>query len=258
MAIPGPSSSSTTTEVVAPTASPFWIRLHGTWLHLEGVVPGVAIPTDRPGSEMRSLDGHRYVQRARLGRRDWGLALQWAKPAAVAALRAAVEAEEVWFASDAALETNMLAPRDGYGTGSPIDCGGIALPAFLGGEVITGRVRGGVPTTLAYWSDATSGASVGLGFDYPGGGVSDVINVVGQNTVTFTPDADGEIVIEPQDGAWNISGLMLTEGTPAETWLAGEAMPCRVSIEDPAEQLTMSHHRRGWLHDYAVTVREVD
>lgn len=260
MPIPGlPTPPLDGAPVNAPTCPGFWLSLNGVWVNVEGVRRDVPVATSRPRSSITSLDGHRFEQRARLGRRAWTWELQHKQAKQLAIVRAAVDSPyPVWLMSDTAATGNMLTASDCYGrasdTADTMDCGGVPLPPFLGSEVITGRVRGGVPTTLACWS------SIGapLTATYPGG----VVNVTGtggsaapQAWATFTPTVDGVITITVNN--FGVSGLMLVEGQPESSWVPGESMPCQVVVDDPSEVL-LGTFGGAWRSDYAVTLREVD
>lgn len=251
-------------DLVAPTGSPFWIRLHGTWLQLEGATPGVAVDGDRPRSEFRSVDGNRYVQRGPQTRRQWDLSIPYAASAAqaVAVLRAAVEAEDdVMFVSDDQLVTNMLPSRSCYGTTSPaIVCGSIPLLTLAPSQVVTGRVRGGVATTLSCWTTASPGATA-LNVNIAGGALIASCNASagGRASVTFTRPTDTDIEIVASSGSQRSTGLMMAEVATLPTAFVhgeGSGMPCKVEVQDPGDTLTM--RRDGyWRHSHQVTIREV-
>lgn len=256
MPIPGPGLVAPAVEVI-PTGSPFWICLHGVWLQVEGIAPSVTASTDRPRSTFTSVDGNRYEQRSPRSRRSWSWSLPHSAAAHLAAVRAAVESEtDVWLMTDPASLGNMLPARASTGTELPaLDCGGVPLPTFAAGSVVTGRVRGGVPTTVSCWT-AAAAAMVVLDVTYPGGGTAVASVGVGERALaTFTPTADGEVSIEIAAGT---TGLMLTEGDPEPTFVHGEGsgMPCRIVVDDPDDTLTM-HHSGAWRHDYTVALREV-
>jgi hypothetical protein len=142
-----------------------------------------------------------------------------------------------------------------------VDCGGVWLPAFTSASVVTGYVRGGVPTTLSGWLASAASWSSGATYAsvvFPGGTASLVSGAApGQESVTFTPDEDGVVTITTA-GLWTrrLSGLMLTEGDPSTTFMPGGSMPCQVDVSDPEDVLLMIHSGT-FRHDYAVTLREV-
>lgn len=255
MPIPGPAAAATALDP-APTGSPFWLLLNGTWLQLEGVVPGVTVGSDRPGSSVTTEGGHRYEQRARAARRSWDVTLPFAAGQNLAALRVAADTDaELWLLSDAVAAGNMLANRDCWGAhATRIDCSGMPLPALTSGDVVTGRIRGGVPTTLSCWSTSTDPV---LNVVYPGSaGVALDPAAAGQASLTFTPTTDGIVTITAL-ASGVCSGLMLTEGATAPTeFTPGEAMPCKVVVDDPGDVLR-TQHAGVWRHDYTVQLREV-
>ncbi len=257
MPIPGPAPAVYDVEVL-PTASPFHLRLNGVWLQIEGIVPSTQAETDRPRSSMVSLDGHRFEQRSRLGRRSWSWSMPHAASAHVAALVAAADSEaDVWLMSDAVAGANMLPTRSCFGTVLPaLDCGGVPLGTFADTETLTGRVRGGVATTLSAWTTAPTGDDLAAEFDWPDV-ASDGLwgDPSGRTSYRFTPSEDGELVIRPEPG-FRTTGFMLTEGEPADTWVPGESMPCKVVVDDLGDVLTM-WHTGAWRHDYTITLREV-
>lgn len=252
MPIPGPVVPQSVPPVLL-TRSPFWLSVNGTWVTIEGTVPTASITPERPRSAITSVDGRRFEQHAPLARRSWAWTIPYAARAHVATVAAAVDSPHpVWLMSDPVSVGNMLPAGSCFGTELPaIDCGGVPLPTFAGGEVVTHRVRGGVPTTLSAWgSSAISGA---VDVTYPGGSTS-LDTIAGQSSVTFTPSADGSLTLTINDPC---SGLQLTEGDPQPSWVPGESMPCQVVVDDPADTLLM-WAAGAWRHDYTVTLREVD
>ena len=252
---PGPAQVS---DAAIQTGSPFWLWINDVWVHLEGVAPEVSVAAERPGSEFMSVDGHRSVFVAPNAPRSWELNYQWATPAAVAALRLAAEVPgEVWLLDSMAAATNMLSARDCYGhdsTAAVLDCGGTPLRALPEGDVASALVRGGVPTTLAAWSseaEATVLATIGTESLVAPAGSGDR-----QATVTFTVVADEVLTVDVESGV-EVSGLMLTEGTPAPFWLGGERTPCKVAVGDPSQTARRTRPGGLALSEYGVTLREV-
>ena len=251
--MPSPGPSPVSTDAPLATGSPFWLRLHGVWVQVEGVVPGVSVAAERPRSSLVTAGGRRYEQRARAARRSWEWSLVYASAAHVGALAAAVDSEaEVWLMSEAVAVGNMLPSPACFGTGLPaVDCGGVPLGRLAVGATVSGRVRGGVPVTLSAWTDSDDALDV----TWAGGSIHLDSDGSGRGQVTFTPAADGEVTATVL--ADDVSGLMLTEGTtPPAVWAPGESMPCRVVVDDPADTLRM-HHGGAWRHDYSVTLHEV-
>lgn len=74
---------------IPETLSPFWLRLYGKWIHLEGVRPAVPVAPGRAFSELVTVDGYRYVQQAPRGPRTWTLDYEYGTAAATAALESA-------------------------------------------------------------------------------------------------------------------------------------------------------------------------
>lgn len=253
MPIPGPPAP-TYVAPVNETGSPFWLSLNGVWLQVEGIAPAASVGVDRPRSALVSMDGNRFEQRARMARRSWSWSMPWATAAHLAAVRAAADSDgDVWLMVDPVGVSNMLPARSCFGPELPaIDCGGVPLGSFDAGTVVTGRVRGGVATTLACWSDLAA-AAVALDVTYPGGSIAVDSLGGGQAAETFTPTVDGVVTIEVSA---DTTGLMLTEGTPEETFVAGESMPCKVVIDDPEDVLRMQY-QGNWTHDYTIALREV-
>jgi hypothetical protein len=257
MPIPAPSPASLLADAI-PAGSPFWLCVNGVWVQIEGVVPSTAVGSERARSSVTTEGGNRYEQRAREVRRTWEWSLPHAEAPHVAVARVAVESEaDVWLMADPVAGLNMLPPRSCFGTTLPaMLCGDVPLATFAGGETVTGRVRGGVSTTLSGWSDAAAATTI-LTATYPGG-VATVQAAGGtaQASVSFVPTEDGEVSIAVADGAWSTTGLMLTEGAAPAGWTAGERMPCKVVVDDPADVLTM-FHSGAWRHDYSITLREI-
>lgn len=251
MPILGPTPSTSGYELVSDTCSPFWLRVAGVWQEVNGIDIDLQVDTSRPASEFRSLGGHRYTQRAPEKRRAWKVSLSRATPAGIAVLAAASDLEDVMLATEPVLLSNMLPARGCFGTSDAVDCGGVTLPSFVGGEVITAYVRGGVPTTLSCWSTVSSPADV----TYPGGSTSIPVLPDGRQSVTFTPAEDGEATITITN--WGISGLMLTEGDPPVNWAPGERMPCKVVVDDPGDVL-LGFRDGAYRHNFDLTIREVD
>jgi hypothetical protein len=223
----------------------------------------VQVAADRPRSEFRSVDGNRYVQRSPQTRRQWELTIPYAAASAntVAVLRAAVESEDVWFASVDQLAGNMLPAGASAGATAPaIDCGGVPLLSITASKVISGRVRGGVSTWLSFWTDAGSGGSAAVSAVYPSGTRLVFPASAGFWSSPFTPASDGPVSITVAPGLpCRVAGLMVTEGPSAPTAFVhgeGSGMPCRVEVQDPDDTLTMRHDGH-WRHDYSVTIREV-
>lgn len=244
---------------VVQTGSPFRLRLNDAWLPLEGVTPGVQTATARPSSELVTVDGRRFVQRAPRGPREWTLDFTYAPAAAVTALRVACEVDEVWLSDSASASANLFDPRDTHGTdleAAVIDCGGVPLRVLPDEHVATVAVRGGVQLRLGYYTSSGAGVEVGSAV-FPGGSVdldASAGSAPPRRDVTFTPASDGDLVLTLSTAT--VTGLQLTEGALPSAWVPGERMPCKVSVVDPERTMTMLHGG-AWRSDFSVTVREV-
>lgn len=252
MPIPG-APTTTATPAANPTGSPFFLRVNGVWLQVEGVEPTVSTDASRPRSTFTSLEGNRYEQRGSKVRRSWSVSIPWAAAPNIGSLVAAAESSaEVWFTSSAAL--NLLPSASCFGATLPaIDCGGVPLGRITVGATSTARVRAGVPLRLSAWSTAAAGTNVAQ-IAYPGGTVTLASAGSGQVSAAFSAATDGTATITTLAGP--TSGLMLTEITPPTTWSPGESMPCLVVVDDPEDELR--YLQAGiWRHDYSITLREV-
>lgn len=261
MPIPGPFTPAPL-EGEAQTQSPFWLRLFGSWVHLEGVTPGVALSPDRPRSELVTSDGFRYAQQAPRAAREWSLAWRHATPAAISALSVAAEAPgDVWLLDTAAAVSNMLDPRACYGHSAAagvIDCGGVPLRAISAGAVVTSVVRGSVTSRLSLWTTAVAGAVVGS-FTAPGVTSTNLTAPAGTGSrrveAVFAPAADGLLSVAVASAV--VSGLQLVEGDPAPSWMAGQRTPCKVSASDAERTLNLLPSGGQGRSDYSLTLREV-
>lgn len=252
--------------------SPFWIQLNGIWVHLDGVEPGVDTTPNRASSDFTSVDGVRWVQKAMRGPRDWSLSYKYATPEAIAALTVAVDiASDVLLLDSTLAQANMLTPADCYGTGQTaavVDCGGVPLRALdlTSGKTVTASVRSGVTYYARLWG-GTEGAAIGS-VAYPGGTQALVASPLWPDTwpdiwpstgslAPFTPTSDGTAMITLAAGTVGASGLMLTQDVPADHFMAGTSMPCRVSVDDPARTVNFAWPTQYAWSDYTVSVREV-
>lgn len=253
-----------------PSGSPFWLMLNGVWRHLEGVAPGVSVSKERPGSEMLTVDGVRWAQKAAAGPREWELSLERATAAAVALLEVAADSDEaVYLLDETASRSNMLSNRDCFGRGSSpvVDCGGIPLRALdlSADHVTTALVRAGVTYYARAWggtegsttlsvsgvASMTATASVGWPETWPADWPT--LTVMAGS---FTPATDGQVTITVS-GTGDVSGLMLSEALLAPRFLAGQQVPCQVSVTDPARTTSFAWPDRLSVSDYSVTLKEV-
>lgn len=253
--------------------SPYWLRLNGTWVHLDGVKPSVEMTPNRATSDFTSVDGVRWTQQAPKGPRDWSLSYEYATPDAVAALSVAAEiATDVWLLDSTLAQANMLAPLDCFGTDTAagvVDCGGIPLRALdlTTTKSVTVLVRAGITYYVRLWGgpDETGIGSVA----YPGGSQDLVPTVEWPNiwpddwpsatglVAPFVPTSDGEATITLAAGTAGASGLMLTQDIAPETFLSGARTPCQVSVGDPGRTVNMAWPTSYAWSDYTVSVREV-
>lgn len=256
-----------TAPQVPDSASPFWLRLYGKWVRLQGIMPVVDKASERAFSELITVDGHRYEQRAPRGPRSWALDYRYATAAATAALESA--AYDYNF-DDPSMRTllldtneaaiNMVPPDlvttwrnpsvtsgpEIYNVGEP-DGLPMWLPSYDGdGEVGTRSiqipVRAGVTYTATVWTRLGSGQ---VAISTSGAAVSSANGLNGstaasphQATVTVTPVADGTLTVAVTVGF--TAGLMVYEGDCAPTsYRAGRAMPCSISVHDPSTKINL-------------------
>lgn len=92
--------------------SPFWLRVHDRWVHLDGVAPGVTVGANRPGSTSTTSGGRVNAFNARRARRTWSLSYKDAPPEAVAALAEAAGRTGVAFLDESVARLNTLDPVD--------------------------------------------------------------------------------------------------------------------------------------------------
>lgn len=253
--------------------SPYWLRLNNTWVHLDGVEPGVDIVINRASSDFTSVDGVRWSQKAPKGPRDWALTYRYAIADAVSALKVAVDIpSNVLFLDTTMAQINMLAPADCYGvdqTAGIVDCGGVPLRELdlSSGKAVTIPVRGGVTYYARLWG-GPDGATVGS-VAFPGGS-QDLVSTVSWPDIwpedwptdtglvaPFTPTADGDATLTLAAGTTGASGLMVAQDVPPHHFMAGMSMPCQVSVEELSQTANFAWaDRYGWS-DYTVSVREV-
>lgn len=263
-------------SVLAPeiqeTYSPYWLRLYGHWVHLEGIQPENDATPNRAFSELVTVDGHRYVQRAPRGPRTWNLAYDRATAAATAALESAAydlnfddPAMRTLFldTNDAAI--NMVPPdlislwRNPNATSGPLvfnvgesEGQPIWLPTYDGDGVLTYRavdipVRAGVTYTATAWTTLGTGV-VAVQVTGAAAGVANGLNgstaaSPHQATVVFTPVADGTVSVQTTMGF--TAGLMVYEGDcPPNAYRAGRRTPCSISVQDPTLSINPIFPRR--------------
>lgn len=149
---------------VFATGSPYWLRVNGKWMHLEGVTPGVSDTADRPSSDLLVLGGRRYTSRAKRAAREWSLDFAHATPEAVRllALAAHGQAGDVMLLDLSAARGNMLDPLDcvGPGTFPLLECDGTLLRSVVPGasatEVVPVAAKANAGTTSGGVDSSTS------------------------------------------------------------------------------------------------------
>lgn len=255
-----------TAPQVPDSASPFWLRLYGKWVRLQGIMPVVDKASERAFSELTTVDGYRYEQRAPRGPRSWALDYRYATAAATAALESA--AYDYNF-NDPSMRTLLLDTNEAkinmvppdlltrwrgpatsgpqvYNVGEPSGLP-MWLPTYDGDGVVGTRsiqipVRGGVTYTATVWTTlgtgtqaiSVSGAAVGSANGLNGSTTANPHQAV----VTVTPVADGTLTVSVQIGF--TAGLMVYEGNCAPTsYRAGRHMPCSISVRDPSTKTNL-------------------
>lgn len=285
-----------TAPQVPDSASPFWLRLYGKWVRLQGIMPVVDKASERAFSELTTVDGYRYEQRAPRGPRSWALDYRYATAAATAALESA--AYDYNF-NDPSMRTllldtneakiNMVPPDLLSLWRGPSDAGNLVLnvgepdglpmwlPGYEGDGVSAYRslqipVRGGVEYTATVWSAiAGTGNTVLI---VSGAAAASANGLTGstaanphQATTTFTPAADGTITVQTAVGF--TAGLMVYEGDcPPTSYRAGRNMPCSISVHDPSTKTNLiwrdcdpcklpREHTAWTLHEVAMDATTV-
>lgn len=256
-----------TAPQIPDSGSPFWLRLYGHWVRLQGIMPEVDKASERAFSELTTVDGHRYEQRAPRGPRSWSLDYRYATAAATAALESA--AYDYNF-NDPSMRTllldtneakiNMVSPdlltqwRNPNHTSGPVvynvgepDGLPMWLPTYDGDGVSGFRsiqipVRAGVTYTATVWTILGSGQAA---ITLSGAATGSVNGVDGataaapaQATIIRTPAADGTLTVTVTIGF--TAGLMVYEGDCAPTsYRAGRDMPCSISVHDPSTKTNL-------------------
>lgn len=250
---------------VPDSESPIWIRLYGHWVRMQGILPVIGKESQRSFSELVTVDGYRYEQRAPRGPRSWSLDYRYATAAATAALESAAYD---YNSNDPSMRTllldtneakiNMVPPdllTQWKGTNdaaiSAVNVGeSEGLPMWLASYGTDATeptspywqtqipVRGGVTYTVTAWVHTLGTASVAV--NVTGAAVGSANGLTGstaanphQATVVVTPVADGTLTI--QTVMQFSAGLMVYEGDcPPTSYRAGRRMPCSISVREPA------------------------
>lgn len=265
-----------------PTQGPHWLQLNGVWIHLDGVRPASTVTPTRQASDLNTVDGVRWVQQAPLAAREWAIAVQWAEPVILSALRvAAANAPgcDPWLVDEHLAQQNMLAPAACYGTNPAaqvVDCGGVPLRALdtTADYTVTVPVRAGVTYYPRVWGGLDGGRVLTVTYPgspgpvtasetssilwpskypaiWPGGSPGDRGAVA-----PFTPAVDGVATVTVPAGAV-ASGLMVSQDFTCGTFLPGQKTPCRVQVVDPATTLQFFSHTEQSTSDATITLREV-
>jgi hypothetical protein len=255
---------------IPDTQSPYWLRLYGHWIHLNGIRPGVDVAQARGFSELITVDGYRYSQRAPRGPRTWVLDYEHGTAAATAALESAaynyplvdpLGADlSLMFLDTNAAKVNMVdidtdTTWKPFFTPAAINVGEspdqpIWKPSYGvdGDKTIYLPVRAGVTYSVAFWTALTAaraaavianlvrgvGTTLMTSYNYPGP-VSGADNPV-LSHFTFTPAFDGTAAITFEwEVLRNSAGLMVYEGDcEPDYYRNGRRTPCQVSVQDPA------------------------
>jgi len=240
---------------ILDTQSPYWLRLYGQWIHLNGIMPVNEVEPGRAFSELVTVDGYRYEQRAPRGPRTWELPYRFGTAAATAVLESAAydvvqttaPSGQTLLLDTNAAKVNMVRPEmtiqaEASSTLPPIMAGGVMLPSMRQGaqEYDYIPVRAGVTYTAAVWTTAPADDFV-LVINRPGIG-----NIVGYAAgggtpsdpelvhITWTPSDDEGIYVYGTTDTGSTAGLMFFEGDcPPERYRRGRRMPCPVSVHDP-------------------------
>ncbi|WP_028472961.1 hypothetical protein [Nocardioides alkalitolerans] len=247
---------------VLDTQSPFYLRLFGQWLHLQGISTGSQLKRDRASDAMVSVDGYRTETAAPSGPRTWSMSMSYATPVGtIAALElASANPGDVWFVDRSLTRQNTLAPADCHGLWAPgatvILAGGIPLPVLAADRTVTIPVRAGVTTYAALWTTRPAGTVVGSA-TWPGGTAALTApggTAAQRAEVALTPDADGVLELAAVAGT---TGLQVTEDYLPDVWHPGQRMPTQVAVADPARTLQLLGELRHGRASYALEVREV-
>lgn len=261
-----------TSPEIPDSASPYWLRLYGRWVHLQGIMPVRDIQPGREFSGLLTVDGYRFVHAAPRGPRTWGLDYRYGTAAATAALESAAYTynhndplTRTLFMDRNLAKTNMVDPDLSTAWTDPvpqfimnvgespeqpiwlpsyrIGAAGVAPQTFINRAYFA--LIPGVTYTAAVWTQVSVGfkvlrvantaGNVTLGeYTSVGGGTSASPELA---TVTFVaPDnvPAGETIVLEMSGSQYSAGLMLYEGDcPPTYYRAGRRMPCEVSVQDP-------------------------
>lgn len=250
-------------------SSAFMLGPLGAMVEVPGVQRGAARATTRAGSELVTLGGVRYVQRAGRVQRAWTLQVSpWTTPETVRWLQAAAQGllGDLWLLDVASARANMFPSWATAGvTGTRIAVDGMPLAPVPAGQEVEIPLFGGVEYRLTGVTTATAAATIGsteVGSDpsvpllAPAGAGARVF------TETLTPGADDVLTVTISSA--QVTGLRLAQAVSGSTyadaggWLPGEDTPCRVVVDDVGralQSLLTTGHGRS---DYdPILLREV-
>lgn len=246
--------------------------------------PAVSTARTRAGSELTTLGGLVYAQRAPRSRAAWEIAHTWCAPDSLAHLAAcasgALPGPLYLYTRDAAL-TNLLradvaAPCSAGTTALGVVAGTVPVAMPSGVETLTGAVqqasqgawtpvvplRGTTPLALSVWASAAGAAIVwrtvtAVGAQLATGTLTTAAAGGGfWAAATVTPGVTAAgIQVALAAGTRTVGGLRLTEGEHEQVWVPGRGVP-QVVVDDPSETLQLVTSTEV-LADYSITIREV-
>lgn len=257
------------TTMIPETLSPYWLRLYGKWIHLDGIKPENEVTPQRDFSELVTVDGFRYVQQAPRGPRTWTLDYDYGTAAATAALESAAygfnyadplmrtlfldtnSARANMVEPDLAQKwqhVNLAPPQYVINVGESAD-DPLWQPSYVAAVEDLGDwgvqripVRAGVEYTGAFWTVHPNNFPDALTIIVNGVEVASAPNIPGGTeanpqliTLTWTAPADSVAVVTMNLNSMAYSaGLMFYEGDcPPDFYRAGRRMPCEVAVQDP-------------------------
>ena len=254
-----------TAPQIPDSGSPIWLRLYGHWVRMQGILPVIDKTSDRAISELTTVDGYRYEQRAPRGLRSWAMDYRYATAAATAAMESAAydynfddpDMRTLLLDTNEA-KVNMVPPdlltrwrnvvsvplvyNVGESDGLPM-----WIPTYDGDGVSATRsiqipVRQGVTYTATVWTTRSSAQAAlmltGVHGQTANGLTGSTPANPHQATITFTAASDGVETIAVTAGF--TAGLMFYEGNCAPTsYRAGRNMPCSISVRDPSTKTNL-------------------
>lgn len=247
--------------------------------------PAVSTARTRAGSELTTLGGLVYAQRAPRSRAAWEIAHTWCAPDSLAHLAAcasgALPGPLYLYTRDAAL-TNLLpadvaAPCQAGTTALGEVAGTVAVGMPSGVETLTGAIQSatgagawsrtvpvlpGVDYVLSAWGAGIPGPLIEWRTVSTGGGQVSTGVVIGSaeggslyGAVAITAGSAAGVQVRLGAGQRTVGGLRLTEGEHDPVWVPGRGVP-QVVVDDPSETLQLVTSTEV-LADYSITIREV-